>query len=122
MTLLNDFFFILHQETSPDSMKARITINEHHKIFEGHFPGKPVVPGVCMVQIILEIVAAVVGRPVRLTESDTIKFLTVMSPKENKEIDVWINYVTESGRVSINASLFSGPVIFFKLKGVITLA
>ena len=122
MTLLNDFFFILHQETSPDSMKARITINEHHKTFEGHFPGKPVVPGVCMVQIILEIMQIVAGKPIRLTEADTIKFLTVMSPNENKEIDVSINYVTEPERFLINASLFSGPVIFFKLKGVLTLA
>ena len=119
MTLLSDFFFILHQEISPDSVKAKITINENHKIFEGHFPGKPVVPGVCMVQIILEIMEDVVGKPVRLTESETIKFLTVMSPKENKEIDVSINYIAEPGKFSINANLFSGAVIFFKLKGVL---
>jgi len=70
MTLLNDFFFILHQELAPDSVKAKITINQHHKIFEGHFPEMTVVPGVCMVQIVLEIMEAVVGKPVRLTESD----------------------------------------------------
>ena len=121
MTLLNDFFFITKKETSPDSVKAKIAINEHHKIFEGHFPGKPVVPGVCMVQIILEIMENIVEKPVRLTESDSIKFLTVMSSKENKEIDVSINYTTEPGRFLINANLFSGPVIFFKLKGVLTI-
>ena len=119
MTLLNDLFFITQKETSPDSVKAKITINENHKIFEGHFPGNPVVPGVCMVQIILEIMEDVVGKPVRLTESETIKFLTVMSPKENKEIDVSINYIAEPGKFSINANLFSGAVIFFKLKGVL---
>jgi len=121
MTLLNDFFFILLQEPSPNLVKAKITINEHHKIFEGHFPGIPVVPGVCMVQIILEIMEAVIRKPVRLTESDTIKFLTVMSPKENKEIDVSIDYTAERGRFLINASLFSGSVIFFKLNGVLTI-
>jgi 3-hydroxyacyl-[acyl-carrier-protein] dehydratase len=121
MTLLNDFFFILQQETSPDSVKAKISINDHHKIFAGHFPGKPVVPGVCMVQIILEIMEVVLGKPVRLTESDTIKFLTVVSPKENKEIDVSINYIAEFGRFLINASIFSGPIIFFKLRGTITI-
>jgi len=119
MTLLNDLFFITQKETSPDSVKAKITINENHKIFEGHFPGNPVVPGVCMVQIILEIMEDVVGKPGRLTESETIKFLTVMSPKENKEIDVSINYIAEPGKFSINANLFSGAVIFFKLKGVL---
>jgi len=122
MTLLNDFFFILQQETSPVSVKTKISINEQHEIFEGHFPGMPVVPGVCMIQIILEIMEAFVGKPVRLTESDTIKFLTVMSPKENKEFDIAINYTAAPERFLINASLFFGPVIFFKLKGVLTLA
>jgi len=121
MTLLNDFFFILQQEPSPDSVKAKITINENHKIFVGHFPGKPIVPGVCMVQIILEIMEAVVGKPVRLSEMDTIKFLTVMSPREREEIDVMINYKAAEGRLLVNASLFSGPVIFFKLKGALTM-
>jgi 3-hydroxyacyl-[acyl-carrier-protein] dehydratase len=120
MTLLNDFFFILQQELASDSVKAKISINQHHKIFEGHFPGMPVVPGVCMVQIISEIMEAVAGKQVRLTEADTIKFLSMMTPKENKEIEVTINYVEESGRFFINASLFSGSLIFFKLKGVLT--
>ena len=121
MTLLNDFFFILHQETSPDTVMTKISINESHKIFEGHFPGMPVVPGVCMVQIILEIMEAVTKKPVRLTEADTIKFLAVMSPTENKKIDVMINYYAEQRRFLINASIFSGPVIFFKLKGALTI-
>ena len=121
MTLLNDFFFILHQETSPDTVMTKISINESHKIFEGHFPGMPVVPGVCMVQIILEIMKAVTKKPVRLTEADTIKFLAVMSPTKNKEIDVMINYYAEQKRFLINASIFSGPVIFFKLKGALTI-
>jgi 3-hydroxyacyl-[acyl-carrier-protein] dehydratase len=121
MTLLNNFFFILQQEPLLDSVKAKITINEHHKIFDGHFPGNPVVPGVCMVQIILEIMEPVVGKPMRLTEADTIKFLTVLSPQKNKEIYVLINYAEERGRFLINARLFSGSVIFFKLKGALTI-
>jgi len=121
MTLRDDFFSILQKETSPNSVLAKIEINERHKIFEGHFPGKPVLPGVCMVQIILEIMQVVIGKPVRLTESDTIKFLSMVSPTENKEIDASINYEVEPGRFLINASLFSGQVIFFKLKGVLKL-
>ena len=121
MTLLNDFFFILQQELASDSVKAKISINQHHKIFEGHFPEMPVVPGACMVQIILEIMEAVAGKRVRLIEADAIKFLRVMNPKENKEIDVMINYIEEPGKFLINANLFSGSLIFFKLKGVLTL-
>jgi 3-hydroxyacyl-[acyl-carrier-protein] dehydratase len=121
MILLNDFFFMIHQKLASDSVQAKISINPHHKIFEGHFPRMPIVPGVCMVQVILEIMETVAGKPVRLTEADTIKFLAMMNPEENKEIDVLINYADEQGRVLINANLFSGSIIFFKLKGALTI-
>ena len=81
----------------------------------------PVVPGVCMVQIILEIMETVAGRPVGLAQADSIKFLAMMNPNENKEVDVLINYVEEQGRFLINANLFTGSVIFFKLKGALTI-
>jgi 3-hydroxyacyl-[acyl-carrier-protein] dehydratase len=122
MTLLNDFFFILQQEPASSSVRAKITINQRHKIFEGHFPGMPVVPGVCMVQIVLEIMEIAVGNGVRLVAADTIKFLSVMNPKENNEFDVMIDYKTELQSFLVNANIFSGTVIFFKFKGALTFA
>ena len=120
MTLLNDFFFILQQERAYNSVHTKITINANHKIFEGHFPGIPVVPGVCMVQIVLEIMEAVIEKPMRLITADTIKFLAVMNPKENKDYDVTITYKTEPEKFLVDVNIVSGEEIFFKLKGVLT--
>ena len=39
-----------------EKIEAEISIDVHHKIFEGHFPGQPVLPGVCMIQIVKELV------------------------------------------------------------------
>jgi len=36
-------------------LKAEIFINKEHEIFKGHFPNNPVMPGVCMIQIIKEL-------------------------------------------------------------------
>ena len=119
MILLNDFFFIQHQENSPNSIRAIISINPHHKIFEGHFPEKPVVPGVCLVQIILELIEKSIQKKTRLTTADAIKFLSVMTPKENELIEVTIQYSTVGNDLLVNASIFSGPLIFFKLKATL---
>ena len=118
MTLLNDFFFIQQEENIPGSVKAKISINPQHKIFDGHFPGKPVVPGVCMVQIIIELMEKVILKKVKLREADSIKFLAVMNPTDNDEIDVTINYAMEGNKWLIDASLFLGPIIFFKFKAI----
>ena len=119
MILLNDFFFIQQLEKSQDSVKAKISINPHHEIFKGHFPEKPVVPGVCMVQIILELMEKSNQRKTRLTTADSIKFLSVMNPKENELIEVTIHCTTVGNDVVVNASIFSGPVTFFKLKATL---
>src|SRR5258706_4417804 len=119
MMLLNDFYTIVQQVTAASPVKARITINKSHKIFEGHFPGIPVVPGVCMMQIVLEMVELSAGKQVSLVVADTMKFLSVINPEQNREIDVVINYTEDAGRLLISANLFKGPVIFFKLKATL---
>jgi len=105
--------------TAASPANARITINKSHKIFEGHFPGIPVVPGVCMMQIVLEMMEVSTGKQVSLVAADTMKFLSVINPEQNKEIDVVVNYTEDGGRMQISANLFEGPVIFFKLKATL---
>ena len=61
--LLNDFFTIRDKVTSETEIWAELIINSNHKIFEGHFPNQPVVPGVCMMQMIKEITENVIGKP-----------------------------------------------------------
>ncbi len=117
--LLNDFYTIVQQVTAASPVKARITINKSHKIFEGHFPGIPIVPGVCMMQIVLEMVELSTGKQVRLIAADSMKFLSVINPEENKAIDVMINTTEDAGTILINANLLEGAVTFFKLKATL---
>jgi 3-hydroxyacyl-[acyl-carrier-protein] dehydratase len=119
MILLNDFYSILQQIPEAGSVRAKIAINKSHKILEGHFPGLPIVPGVCMMQIVLEIVEASIGKSVRLVAADTMKFLSIINPEENNEIDVAINFTEDEGRFLISANLFLESIIFFKLKATL---
>ena len=51
--LLKDFYKILSVESIGGSQHiATVLINENHVIFKGHFPDNPIMPGVCMMQII----------------------------------------------------------------------
>jgi 3-hydroxyacyl-[acyl-carrier-protein] dehydratase len=50
-----DFYsFIRIVSNGSSSLEASFLLNPKHAIFAGHFPGQPVVPGVCMLQIIKE--------------------------------------------------------------------
>jgi 3-hydroxyacyl-[acyl-carrier-protein] dehydratase len=119
MMLLNDFYSIIQQEPAAGSFKAKIAINKNHRILEGHFPGLPVVPGVCMMQIVLEMIEVGTGKQVSLVAADMMKFLSVINPEQNNEIDVAINYTEDKGQFRISANLFAGAVTFYKLKATL---
>lgn len=117
--LLNNFFFIQKIEQDEKSLKAFILINKTHKIFEGHFPAVPIVPGVCMMQMMKEIMEQQVHRKLIVRTGDNMKFLSVINPTENSEIEASIQYENDQDDIKINATLFSGTVIFFKLKATL---
>ena len=115
--LLNDFYTIQSREMSIGSIRAKVEFNRDHSIFEGHFPGNPIVPGVCMIQLVREIVALSENKTVRIAKGENIKFLSVINPVETPVVDVLIiHYVKENSYV-IDASLFLDQVTYFKFKG-----
>jgi len=119
MILLNDFYTIMNRDASDGAVQAKISINRTHKIFDGHFPGLPIVPGVCMMQIIREIMEVTTEKSLMIVSADNMKFLSVINPDHNQEVDVSITYSEDSGTFTVNASLFAGTVTFFKLKAAL---
>lgn len=117
--LHNTFFRILQEAPAPGVVKALLSIDKDHEILKGHFPGQPVVPGVCMMQIVKELVERQTKRALRLTEAENIKFLSVIDPTRNNEIEASISFSDDNGVISLNASLFSGSLVFFKLKATL---
>ncbi len=118
MILLNNFFTINDTVKSETEIWAELFINADHKIFEGHFPNQPVVPGVCMMQIIKEILEQVIEKETNLVQAADMKFLAVINPIENNLIHASIKYATdETGAINIVASLFKDELVHFKFKG-----
>jgi len=116
--LLNDFFTINKKESSATEIWAELIINARHRIFEGHFPGQPVVPGVCMMQMIKEILEEVLGKETNLVKAADMKFLAVLNPQENNLVHASIKYTAdESGAINVTASLFKDELVHFKFKG-----
>lgn len=119
--LLNDFFIIRNTESSPTEIWAELVINAGHKIFEGHFPGQPVVPGVCMMQIVKEILEQVTGKPTNLVQAADMKFLAVINPVENNLVQTTIHYTSdENGIINVTASIYKDELVHFKFKGHFT--
>ncbi|TDX02274.1 3-hydroxyacyl-ACP dehydratase [Dinghuibacter silviterrae] len=111
MTLMDDFYRVSAHQLTDGLLQATLVFDPAHRIFEGHFPGQPVVPGVCMMQIVKELVEKyVLGTPTRLTHADAAKFLRMIDPRETASVEAEVRH--ENGKVV--ARLYSGDTVYFK--------
>jgi 3-hydroxyacyl-[acyl-carrier-protein] dehydratase len=117
MMLKGDFFFINSLESKGNKVLALLELNPSHRIFDGHFPGEPVVPGVCMIQMIKEVLETVVGRETRLFKADYLKFLAIIDPRKNKTIWAELQYeLLENQEINVIGSLLNEARIYLKCK------
>jgi 3-hydroxyacyl-[acyl-carrier-protein] dehydratase len=92
-------------------LKASIHLNNLHDIFKGHFPGNPVMPGVCMLQIIKELTERAVSKNLFLSVSSNIKFMAIINPDKNPDLLLNITITEEEDLVKIkNVSIFDETV------------
>lgn len=121
--LLNDFFYIQSSDNNKGSIKASLELNATHRIFEGHFPSIPIVPGVCMMEMVKELVEHHYSRKLILRTGNNLKFLSVINPTEHTKIQVDIRCEESTdGIININATLFAEAVTFFKIKATLASA
>lgn len=117
--LLNNFFTITTQETTENAINSTIALNVNHPIYQGHFPNQPVLPGVCMMQILAELTSNAIGRDVAIKNSSQSKFLVPIIPQKFPTLEVKITYVvSEDASLKINGSIHASELTFFKFKGV----
>ena len=113
--LTNDFCEVLNLECLPGEIRAVLQWNKAHAIFQGHFPGQPVVPGVCMLQIVKEVLEKCIAKELLLQESSQMKFLQFIDPRVTEAVDILIRFTTtESGVYKVNAVLQKDQLIYFK--------
>jgi len=118
--LLNDFYKIIktdYSKDNPDSFHVKIELNGRHKIFKGHFPGNPVVPGVCIIQIVKEILLKLLKKNLFLSEGINIKFISVIKPDINKILNIDYKIKQENNIFRVRALISFKERIFFKFKG-----
>jgi len=61
---------------------APVCIEPDHPSLPGHFPGAPVVPGVLLIERVLEAAEHWVGRPLPLSAIPSVKFPSSLRPGE----------------------------------------
>ena len=111
-----DFYTLTSFSSNGSSLlEATFLVQPEHAIFAGHFPGQPIVPGVCMLQIIKECLEQAVGHKLMLAQAANIKFLTMLVPEAGKEISLRAEFTVSTEILVSTASLHATADTFIKL-------
>ena len=104
-----DFYSFTSLTTNGSSLlEATLLLNPAHPIFAGHFPAQPVVPGVCMLQIIKEGLEQAVGKSLFLNQAANIKFLSMLVPAADKEINLRTDFsIATVGEILLSSGSLS---------------
>lgn len=109
--LLKDFYKINNLSVIENIATANITINKDHVVFKGHFPGNPVTPGVCMMQIIKELTEQIVNKKLFMESSVNVKFMAIINPEKTPDLVLELDITeTENGYKVKNSTTFDDTV------------
>lgn len=115
-SILNNFYTVQSQEEQENgAYKVSISLNPSHDIFKGHFPGNPVTPGVCMMQIIKEITENICKKSLFVKSANNIKFMAIINPNETPNLVLDLNIDEKEDEIKVKNTTLFGETIALKM-------
>lgn len=118
--LLKDFYKVVSLEnTAENKHLVLIQVNAEHEVFKGHFPGNPIMPGVCMMQIIKELVEQISGSSLFMQSLSNVKFMALINPFNTPELRLELDISTaDADLVKVKNLTYFDDTLALKLSSV----
>jgi 3-hydroxyacyl-[acyl-carrier-protein] dehydratase len=118
--LLKDFYKVISFEnTAENKHLVLIRINAEHEVFKGHFPGNPIMPGVCMMQIIKELTEQIAESSLFMQSLSNAKFMALINPFNTPELRLELDVsITETDLVKVKNVTYFNDTVALKLSTI----
>lgn len=114
--LLPDFYSIKQIVSEGNTHTATVSLNKEHTVYSGHFPGSPVTPGVCTLQIIKECAQEITGYRLTTTGIASSKFVGMIIPDRDSQLTVRLTLEPNNDSWSCKADVSTESAVVLKLK------
>lgn len=117
MTLQDNLYTIVSQRQEEGNVVFQVRLHPEWPIYQAHFPGHPITPGVCIVQMVQELLQGLLHRELSLCQAKNVKYLSIVSPEEITELTVTFSKMEEQpdGSLKVQAQVTSGDLLCTKL-------
>ena len=86
MKLNNNLYHIIEKQVTSEGVSFRIALHADCIIYQAHFPGEPITPGVCIIQMAEELLSEHLQATYELSKVKTVRFHNVLSPDQTTEV------------------------------------
>ena len=125
MQLKNNLYKICNKEVAePSCGKYELELIPSSVIYQAHFPGEPITPGVCIVQIGKELIEDFLQESLQVVLVKNVKFLSVISPIQFTSVTYLLQKVVlseDSNEVKTQIIVTSGDETKAKISMVLRL-
>lgn len=118
MLLKDKFFSVLHEEKLNSNQAVYLCeLKADCNVYEGHFPGKPVAPGVCNIEMIKECAMMLTGARLVIGTIKQCRLTAVASPQVSPRVDVSVEVAKTEAGYSIVAKIADAQRSYMEMKG-----
>ena len=118
---MKNYYSILNKTIDGLSGHFVVRLNPECKVYEGHFPGEPVSPGVCNIEMLLECAAQVRGYPLRARKISRCRLTTLITPLSHPELELHIDLKEkEPALFVLNAEIGKDADNYMSLRAEVT--
>ncbi len=116
--LLRDFYTVLHTKRVESEFITEIRINKDHRLYQGHFPARPVTPGVVLMQLFKEEAERQFNCNLELQTASNIKFMAVVDPNQGENFILKSTIEKENGFIKLKGIALNNDCIALKINSV----
>jgi len=113
--LIEGLYSVLNFKYEEQTVTATVKLNAKHEVFKGHFPGNPVMPGVCMIQMIKELCEQATDKTLFLSVASNVKFMAIINPEKNNTIQLIIHISEVDGHLKVKNTVSFEETLALKL-------
>lgn len=121
MKLEGYYYTLLNVEYQADAAIYHVSLRPDCGIYRGHFPGNPVCPGVCNMQMIKECVENMTGKRLFASSVKQCRLTAVATPDVCSRLDVKISIQSaDYTHYAVKASISDERCVYMDYKGEMT--
>lgn len=92
-----------------------VTLNRNSPIFVAHFPGNPILPGACIVDIVKCCAEKILNSSMQIRSVSNLKFLQVINPDEESKLKVTLKFFQKNSSLLCKAIVSSDITTYTKM-------